>query len=576
MPAPVHGEVQTNKTDGRKFITIKVGSNGDTAYRRVYLRTKDAVVARRRARALGEPDNPELARRLIDYFASSGSPEEERRRIADVAKLGPLIPSLDHDAAREELEKFVCDFGEWAPGEISDSVVDAWKHAATAESQRDILIELGAPEDYLAKYPSIFTEFATRGWKANPNHRPQREALEAVFGRRRGSLKRARPAPGPRLSACIAEFETEQEQRGTKPRHRRAYVKHFRAFISLVGDKQISELTKKDFVGFVDHVLAATKGRTNKTIQDRLSPIKAVLESARARMDDDAFPEALDNWLRVIAREKRRRPYKSPRKNREPMPPAVFKQLLRKADEWAELDWEAYAAELAVPKENDRRKRALAINRNMWKARHMKRTGLVTHSMLCLAANTGAQSIDFARLLWSELTLEGKLPLYRESREKPSHLLGSEIPRCCPLLPEAVKSLKRWREWQRGELAKVEERAAARRSNAGNQAPSSRPPEAEYVFTYDDGRPFDQEKSFQVSTYFKILRKAVGAGAMAWPVRSCRNIGATVRRNAHLPSDMSNAWLGHSARETNMFYTGEAPDDYLLPLVRKIREVFFR
>ena len=52
MPASKDGDVQTNKTDGRKFITIKVASNGQVAYRRVYLKTTNHRLARRRARAL--------------------------------------------------------------------------------------------------------------------------------------------------------------------------------------------------------------------------------------------------------------------------------------------------------------------------------------------------------------------------------------------------------------------------------------------------------------------------------------------------------------------------------------------
>jgi len=42
--------------------------------------------------------------------------------------------------------------------------------------------------------------------------------------------------------------------------------------------------------------------------------------------------------------------------------------------------------------------------------------------------------IDFARLTWNELILDGDLSLYKEDRTKPAHLLGSDIPRCGPLL----------------------------------------------------------------------------------------------------------------------------------------------
>ena len=61
-----------------------------------------------------------------------------------------------------------------------------------------------------------------------------------------------------------------------------------------------------------------------------------------------------------------------------------------------------------------------------------------------------------------------------------------------------------------------------------------------------------------------------------WQLRNCRRIGATFCRDAHLPTDMAIAWLGQSARGTNKFYTGEAKEDYLQPLVRAIHRTYFR
>ncbi len=458
MPASEHKAVQTDTYDGRKFITFKVASNGTARYRKVYLQTKNGLTARRRGRAIEELEDVEETRAIIAYLASSRSPEEEKRRLAEVNGNQPVIPAMTFGEARVELESVVCDFGDYARGEIVD-----------------------------------FTN-----------------------------------------------------------------------------DKHVRALAKKDLVKFVDHVIGKTRGRSNKTVRDHLSPIRAVIECARVRMDDDVFPEAIDNWLRIIDREKRRRPYKSPRRNREPIPVDTFKALLSKADEWAELDWEAYAASLPVPNGQDRRRTALAINRNKQKSQYLKRVGLATHSMLCLAANVGAQPIDFTRLLWSELILDGDLPLYQEGRSKPSHLLGSEVPRCCPLLTETVRSLSRWREWQAAELTKVAARAAGKSGTLGEPTDV---PKAVHVFTYADGRAMNQKTSDQVSAYFGSLRKAVGV--TEWQLRHCRNIGSTVRRNAGLPADMANAWLGHSARETNKFYTGEAGEDYLLPLVQEIGRVYF-
>lgn len=584
MPASKHGEVQTDKYDGRKFITMRVSSNGEPAYRKLYLRTKDHPTARRRARAIERLDDVEEARKVIRYFADSRTPEIERRRIAEVARLGRIIPTLDHETARKELESIVCEFPEYEPGEIDDEVVDDWMRAESAEEQRQILLDLDVPADFLAENPSIFTDLKPRGWKTNRDHRPRREALEALLSLPDGTLKGDRAAFGPRLSACIDEFRTEQEQRENQPRHTNAYIRRFKAFADFLKDMHVKELEKADFVRFVDRVLRQKKGRSNKTIQDHLQAVKAVFEAARARMDDDVFPEGLDNWFRVLDRERRKRPYKPPRHNREPMPPDVFKKLLAQADEWAELDIDAYAAALRLPRTKDRRKRALAVNQNKRQARFLKRTGLMTHSMLCLAANVGAGPTDFARLRWDEIKLTGKLPLYMEDREKPAHLLGSEVPRCCPLLPETLKSLKRWRAWQQAELNAASQ--TRRRTPQTGKKPEgttkpagtgdkSAPGTDDFVFTYENGRPLNQSTTFGATKYVRLLRRAAKC-PKKWQLRHCRKIGATLCRDAHLPTDMAIAWLGQSARGTNKFYTGEAKEDYLLPLVREIRKTYFR
>ena len=129
MPASKDGDVQTNKTDGRKFITIRVASNGRVAYRRIYLKTTNYRLARRRARALEGIEKPEEARRVVTYLASAKTPGQEQDRLAELTDTMPTIPSLSHDEARKELESIVCDFGDYELGEIDDDVVDQWRAA---------------------------------------------------------------------------------------------------------------------------------------------------------------------------------------------------------------------------------------------------------------------------------------------------------------------------------------------------------------------------------------------------------------------------------------------------------------
>jgi integrase len=554
MPASRDGDVQTDNTDGRKFITIKVASNGQVAYRKIHLRTTNHRLARRRARALQNIDDPEEARRIIAYLASSRTPGQEADRLAELTDTMPTIPSLSHEKARKELEGIVCDFGDYGSGELDDEVVDRWRAAYSANVQRDLLIELGVPDDWLAENPDVFTQLKSRGRTVNPRYKPQHEAWAALFGLPADALKPDKPAGGPRLSKCIDEFRIEQEQRGNRRRHTNAYVNRFQVFVDLTRDKSVSRLTKSDFVKYVDKVLAEKKGASNKTIHDHLRPIGAVMRAARARMDDRVFPDGLDNWLTVLDRARIAKPYKPPRQNREPMPPDVFRNLLAQADQWAKVPWEEHAESLPVPTRGGKRTAAMVRASNRENAWMRQRIGVMTHSMLCLAANVGALPSDFARLQWDELELDGDLPLYREDRAKPAHRLGSDVPRCCPLLPVTVKSLRRWREWWEAELPEGE-------------------PLSANVFTHIYGGPIDQERSFAATKYLRRVRKA--AGCDNWEVRHCRNIGATVVRDAHLPKAMADAWLGHAASGTNVFYTGEATEDYLLPLVDAIAGRYF-
>ncbi|MCH9035511.1 MAG: hypothetical protein IID42_13585, partial [Planctomycetes bacterium] len=222
MPASKDGDVQTDKSDGRKFITIRVASNGRVIYRKIHLKTTNHRLARRRARALEGIDDLEHARRIVAYLASSKTPGQEQDRLAELTDTMPTIPSLSHDEARKELESIVCDFGDYAPGEIDDEVVDRWRAAYSANDQRDLLIDLGVPEDYLAENPDIFTSLHSRGQTINPRYKPQHEAMAALFGLPVDALKPDKLARGPRLSVCIDEFRIEQDQRGNQKRHTNA------------------------------------------------------------------------------------------------------------------------------------------------------------------------------------------------------------------------------------------------------------------------------------------------------------------------------------------------------------------
>lgn len=83
MPATVHGGVQTDSSDGRKFITLMLGSKHRPVYRKLYLRTRDTLTARRRVRAMEHVTDMAKAREIIACLAASVSPQVEKRRLPD-------------------------------------------------------------------------------------------------------------------------------------------------------------------------------------------------------------------------------------------------------------------------------------------------------------------------------------------------------------------------------------------------------------------------------------------------------------------------------------------------------------
>ena len=62
--------LQTESKTKRRFTTLHAKVNGKASYTKVYLRTKNEEVARRRLIALDGVDDVEEARRRIDRLAS--------------------------------------------------------------------------------------------------------------------------------------------------------------------------------------------------------------------------------------------------------------------------------------------------------------------------------------------------------------------------------------------------------------------------------------------------------------------------------------------------------------------------
>ncbi len=171
--------VQTDKYDGRRFVSIPCEANGTKRYHKIHLLTKDESVANRRATGLDGIDDVGEARRRIKYLASAKSESEERARLAELLHQPRLTLAITHEESQTELEGFAEGFLE---GDIDDETVERWRRARTPNAQRDVLLSIGVPADYLSENPDIYASIKPRSLKINPdwlkqNPEEQHEAI---------------------------------------------------------------------------------------------------------------------------------------------------------------------------------------------------------------------------------------------------------------------------------------------------------------------------------------------------------------------------------------------------------------
>ena len=550
--------LQTDQYDGRMFTTIPVTIGGRVSYQRIHLRTKDTDVARRRLTALDGVDDPDEARRRIDHLASAGSETLERARLADFLHTPMFRQRVTIEEARAELAARFNDFEDME--EPSEELLERWRHASRPADWQPILIELGADTSFLLD-PTLYGGLKLRGreadpewWRKNPDK--HHEVLAAQWGMSPEEWLASRSDAGnsstEKLLDCLLHFETVKRNEGRSARHCRTYAKTFKRFAECVGNKPISELTKQDFIAWEDHVRATKGERSNKWVNDQLTPVAAILKLAQRRMRDSLFPGGWQVWI-----EFRKAAYRPGLQNREPMPVAIFKACLQQAHVWASIDIEACADALPLRGANA----VMARANNFRQATRRKRAGYMMEVVLRLCCNVGADPVDLERLTWRHLRLHGSLPLFMLPRYKAAKQLGAALPRNTPLLPSTVDALKRWKAWRRREAADAELRS----DRHGHEY-------ADSVFTNDKRRPYKSEK---ISHAFARLAKAVGKKASNWRLKHLRNVGATLGKRHKRHPDERTTFLAHSEGGTNRFYEGDVGEDYLVELVNLIGEEYF-
>ncbi|MGD2111621.1 MAG: hypothetical protein PVI86_19770, partial [Phycisphaerae bacterium] len=355
-----------------------------------------------------------------------------------------------------------------------------------------------------------------------------------------------------KLLECLPHFETEKKNKGTSARHRRTFANKFKRFAEFLGNKPISDLTKKDFISWEDHVNEARGKRSNKWINDQLAPVTAIIKIAYRRMPDGVFPAGWREWI-----EFRKATYKPGLHNKMPMPVKVFHACIEEARKWASLDIKACAEAMPLKGANA----VMARANNFRQATRKKRAGDMMEAVLRLCCNVGADPIDIGRLTWKHLRLRGSLPMFMLPRTKSSGKHGIAMPRNTPLLPSTVDALNRWRVWRRREAAQ----SKLRSDRHGHEY-------AEFVFTNDKRRPYKSEK---ISHAFARLARAVGVRAKDWRLKHLRNVGPTLGKYHKRHADERTTFLAHSEGGSNQFYEGNVGEDYLVELVNLIGEEYF-
>jgi len=220
------------------------------------------------------------------------------------------------------------------------------------------------------------------------------------------------------------------------------------------------------------------------------------------------------------------------------MPVEVYKALIAKAQEWAAIDVDEYAASLPI-KDGDKRAVRLSKMNNKKQANRIKRAGVQWSAILRFAVNTGADNADICCLKWENLHLDGELSYCELERSKTSEY------RITPLLPATVKAIQEWREYEQQYT--------------------------DTVFRNDGKKPYLSDK---VSKAFTRLRESIDNGD-GWAFKHLRNCGPTCGRDGKRPAKEREAFLGHAVNGMNQFYETGYDEHWLIDLVNLIGVRYF-
>ncbi len=413
-------QVYYNKTDGRYYTAVAWTDKGKP--KRIWL-TRDEEQSGRWILTLDGADHGE-AKRRITYLRASRSNSEEALRLRELVG-SVLVPEKTREEAAEELLSVL--EGHVDPDAEFDveAAIGDWQAASGQAGFEAILIRCGFPEPLLADHPQL-SDFATpkRIDMSKKTVKQLREQLDSHNGIVKAAITndiaRREGASQEKLSDCLKEWQAyHADQTQTKPEHLKRLAARFKDFITSIGDKPLSELTRADFKSYEAEIgkQQKQKKRSNKWYKDYLAPLKTILDVAIDRKADAwKFPPGLATWYAYSYRSK---PIVPAAKASEPLPVKVYKQLaelIDSRDERFRLQWTA---------------------------------------ILKLAVQAGYGPRDIETLRLDNLRLDDAIAWIDHARTKSEHQVGKPVLRKTPLLPSTGQALRAWLDFEPSNAGEV-------------------------------------------------------------------------------------------------------------------------
>lgn len=365
--------------------------------------------------------------------------------------------------------------------------------------------------------------------EANPTYGPV--PVDWLPPKSQGDQK---PKSGKRLSNCIDAWMEIMLDGHANPTDYMMDVKRvWKKFQKAVGNKLVSEIKPDDFATWRSWVTKeqAKNNRSAKWHNDHHKYIKTVVRNVKIERPSWKFPDGVIEWQELPKRIKMKNSYVPKSSNKQPIPVDIFHQVIAIAYTWTQeqLDFDTKT-------QSGRAKKRAAL------ARHHK--GWTCSAMFRLAVNCGLDNADVAAITWNHVkNLDGDFPYLNMPRTKIVNRFRNEVDRKIPLLASTVNALIQLKE------------------NCQM---------ADTIFRTAHGSPHNKDT---IRRQLESAMTEAGLTPKSWTFKHLRNVGG--KKRLGITGDERDHFLGHVGATESKWYTGDADEKYLLPLVKKIEHEYF-